>query len=365
MEVQMTGYLNFTRTLAAAAALWIGAGLSGAFAQDAVDLSGTTLTVVTQSPQNIPGFEASGLFKGTSYTLKFAVVTGTSAVVSTLLSGAGDLGTLGDFSLILAQSNAQPEWPADDIPLKNVLALKPADPVNFPLIVTIAGKDSGIKTVADIKGKKFSYTPGGNANLQYLLTLKKAGLTPADVTPVQLDFGVGATALANGQVDVITNNIQSSGIALDAGAYILATADDVGLPGVNTLTANSDALKDPKKVAAIRDFIQRYLKFNLWQIQNPEAIEATYVSGAKQTPKQAVLSWKSARQVPVIFDDKLFTTEQGIADTVKTYGLVKRSIDIKVQYDDEFNDVVSAYVKDSGYADIAAKSVADTLPPKK
>jgi len=356
--------ISFLKGVATTALLLIGFGAQVALAQTPLDLSGTTLTVVTQSPQNIPGFDASGLFKDTPYKLNFAVVTGTSAVVSTLLAGAGDLGTLGDFSLILAQSNAQPEWPADNIPLKNVLALAPADPVNYPLIITLAGKDSGIKTVADIKGKKFSYTPGGNANLQYLLTLKKAGLTPADVTPVQLDFGVGATALANGQVDVITNNIQSSGVAFDAGAYILATADDVGLPGVNTITANADSLKDPKKLAAIRDFLGRYLKFQLWQVQNPAAIQQTFVSGSKQTPKQAELSWKSSRQVPVIFDDKLYSTEQGIADTVKTYGLVKRNIDIKSQYDDEFNDLVASYVKDSGYLDIVAKSVAETAPKK-
>jgi sulfonate transport system substrate-binding protein len=245
-----------------------------------------------------------------------------------------------------------------------VLAFKPADPVNFPLIITLAGKDSGIKTVADIKGKKFSYTPGGNANLQYLLTLKKAGLTPADVTPVQLDFGVGATALANGQVDVISNNIQSSSIAFEAGAYILATADDVGLPGVNTLTANGESLKDPKKVAAIRDFIGRYIRFQLWQIQNPEIVQQTYISGSKQTPVQAELSWKSSRQVPVLFDDALYGIEQGVADTVKEYGLVKRSIDIKVQYDAQFNDVVTALLEETGYTEIAAKSVAETIPVK-
>jgi sulfonate transport system substrate-binding protein len=349
------------RALGVAALATAVLGAPAAHADD-IDLSGTTLTVVTQSPQNIPGFEASGYFKDTPYKLNFAVVVGTTAVVSSLLSGAGDLGTLGDFSLILAQSNAQPEWPVDNIPLKNVLALAPADPRNYPLIVTLAGKDSGIKTVADIKGRKFSYTPGGNANLQYLLTLKKAGLKPEDVTPVQLDFGVGATALANGQVDVITNSIQASGVALEAGAYILATADDVGLPGVNTLTANADSLKDPKKNAAIRDFIERYLKYNLWQIQHPKEVAQTFVTGSKQTPTQAELSWKSWRQVPKLLDDQLFAVEQNIADTVKEYGLVKRGIDVKGQYDPQFNDLVAKFVAETDYLRIAAESVAETAP---
>jgi sulfonate transport system substrate-binding protein len=228
--------------------------------------------------------------------------------------------------------------------------------------VTLAGKDSGIKTVADIKGKKFSYTPGGNANLQYLLTLKKAGLTPADVTPVQLDFGVGATALANGQVDVITNNIQSSAVAFEAGAFILATADDVGLPGVNTLTANSDSLKDPKKLAAIRDFVGRYLKYNLWLVQHPHEVAQTYVVGSKQTPAQAELSWKSGRQIPTLLDDKLLSVEQKIADTVNDYGLVKRAIDVRGQYDPQFNDLVAKFLADSDYLKITAESVAETAP---
>lgn len=357
-------HLNLKKTVAAAATLglWTGLLLAGAArADDAPDLSGVTLTVVTQSPQNLPGIKASGALDGAPYKVDFAVVTGTTAVVSALLSGAGDLGTLGDFSLILAQSNAEPAWPAD-VPLTNVLSLVPADPVNYPLIVTIAGKDSGIKTLADIKGKKFSYTPGGNANLQYLLTLKKAGLTPADVQPIQLDFGVGATAVANGDADLVADNIQSSSIAFEAGAKILATAADVGLPGINTLTANTDSLKDPKKKAAIRDFIKRYIAYNLWVIQNEQGTEQTFVSASKQTPTQAALSWKSSRQIPVLVDDKLLANEQSIADTVKQYGLVKRAIDVKPQFDAEFNDVVTDALQSTGYAAIAAKSVAETAP---
>jgi len=354
---------KFSGHMVLAATLWTGLSLGAvAQAEAPVDLSGVTLTLVTQSPYYLPAFAASGQFEDVPYTLEFAVVTGTSAVVSTLLSGAGDLGTLGDFSLILAQSNAEPEWPTDDIPLKNILAFAPADPVNFPLIITLAGKDSGIKTLADIKGKKFSYTPGGNANLQYLLTLKAAGLTPADVEPVQLDFGVGATALANGHVDVITNNIQSSAIAFDAGAFILATADDVGLPGYNTLTASSAALADPGKLAAIRDFVARYLRYNLWQVENPDAVAGAYVSAVQQTEAQARLSWLSGRQVPTLIAAPLLETEQAIAGTVNEYGLVKRSIDVSGQYDTQFNDLVTDFLQESGYQDIVAASVAETAP---
>lgn len=341
------------------------ASLAGeARAQSAVvpDLRGVTLTFVTQSPYYLPVFEKAGLLKDAPYKVDFAVVTGTSAVVSTLLSGAADLGTLGDFSLILAQANSKPQWTPDDLPLRNVLALAPADPVNFPLIVTLAGKDSNIKSFADIKGKKFSYTPGGSAHLQYLLTLKKAGLTPADVQPVQLDFGVGATALANGNVDVITNNIQSSQAAFDGGATILATSADVGMPAYNTITANADSLKDPKRLAAIRDFLGRYIKFNLWAIQNAKDVEAVYISAVKQNPKQAKLSWLSGRQIPVLVDDQLLATEQGIADTITSYGLAAKPIDVKGQYDRQFNDIIANILKETDYAQILAASVKETAP---
>jgi ABC-type nitrate/sulfonate/bicarbonate transport system substrate-binding protein len=90
-------YQRVRRALVLTALLSPALAATAVLAQTDLDLSGTTLTIVTQSPQNIPSFEASGLFKDTAYELKFAVVTGTSAVVSTLLAGAGDLGTLGDF----------------------------------------------------------------------------------------------------------------------------------------------------------------------------------------------------------------------------------------------------------------------------
>ena len=72
--------ISFLKGVATTALLLIGFGAQVALAQTPLDLSGTTLTVVTQSPQNIPGFDASGLFKDTPYKLNFAVVTGTSAV---------------------------------------------------------------------------------------------------------------------------------------------------------------------------------------------------------------------------------------------------------------------------------------------
>ena len=61
-------------------------------------------------------------------------------------------------------------------------------------------------------------------------------------------------------------------------------------------------------------------------------------------------------------DDKLLANEQSIADTVKQYGLVKRAIDVKPQFDAEFNDVVTDALQSTGYAAIAAKSVAATAP---
>jgi NitT/TauT family transport system substrate-binding protein len=59
----------------------------------------------------------------------------------------------------------------------------------------------GIKTIADLKGKKVAAEEGTVDHFLLLLGLKKAGLTPQDIQFVPLETGKAAAAFVAGQVD--------------------------------------------------------------------------------------------------------------------------------------------------------------------
>lgn len=65
----------------------------------------------------------------------------------------------------------------------------------------IAGKDSGIKTIADLRGKQIGLTLGSNAEHLLNLVLEDAGLTQKDVEIISLEQGDMMTTLQSGQID--------------------------------------------------------------------------------------------------------------------------------------------------------------------
>ncbi len=66
----------------------------------------------------------------------------------------------------------------------------------------IAGKDSGINSVADLKGKRVSLDePGSGTRVDAELILASAGINLADITVEDLKPGPAAEALQNGKLD--------------------------------------------------------------------------------------------------------------------------------------------------------------------
>lgn len=66
----------------------------------------------------------------------------------------------------------------------------------------VVGKDSGIESAEDLKGKTIAYVPGTMHHVLLLDVLTRAGLDPdKDVTLTRIDFFDMGAALENGQID--------------------------------------------------------------------------------------------------------------------------------------------------------------------
>lgn len=106
--------------------------------------------------------------------------------------------------------NGQP--PFDKKPVKNVRGIACLYPEVFQFIVR---RDSGIKTLYDLKGKKVAVgAPGSGTERTAKMVLKAHGLTYKDIKPQFLKFGEAVTALKDRVIDcaIVGSGIPTSAV---------------------------------------------------------------------------------------------------------------------------------------------------------
>jgi uncharacterized protein len=136
-----------------------------------------------------------------------------------LQAGRGELAfTLGD-SLTQAWAGVEEAgYKAPLTKLRSVAAIYP----NYIQIVATA--DSGIKTLADLKGKKVSVgAPKSGTELNARAVFKAAGLTYDDMKVQYLPFGESVELMKNKQLDA---TLQSAGLGVSS-IRDLASGDDI------------------------------------------------------------------------------------------------------------------------------------------
>lgn len=132
--------------------------------------------------------------------------------------------------------------------------------INKPLNTLTALKSSGVKKIADLKGRKIGYSVAGVETVLIGTMLKSAGLTLDDVTLVNVNFAL-VTALQSHEVDAVIGtyrtyeDIQLAQSGLEP---VLFFPEDYGVPASDELILLSAAngLKSPalpRFLAALRE----------------------------------------------------------------------------------------------------------------
>lgn len=130
-------------------------------------------------------------------------------------------------------------------------------------------KDSPIKTLADLKGRKIAATKGTDPYLFTLRSLEQAGLGKDDVELVHLQHPDGRVALERGDVDAwagLDPHLAAS--QLQSGARILYRNLDFNSYGVVSVTEGF-AAEHPQ---TIKQVLQAYEKARQWARENPEPL---------------------------------------------------------------------------------------------
>lgn len=153
--------------------------------------------------------------------------------------------------------------------------------IDTPLNTVLALGTSGIKTMADFKGKKIGYSVSGVEEATLHTMLQTKGVDLKDITMVNVNFQL-VSALMSGQVDGVIGgyrNFEANELREHGIEPTVFKIEDYGVPTYDELIilANKDSLGEPK----IRKFMAALKKGTDYLLAHPDETWATF---AKEHP---------------------------------------------------------------------------------
>ena len=228
--------------------------------------------------------------------------------------GAIDFGIAGETPPIFAQAAGAPLV---------YLAYDPPAPQGEAILVP---KDSPLKSVADLRGKKVALNKGSNVHYLLVKALEKAGLKYTDIQPVFLAPADALAAFTRGSVDawVIWDPYEAAAEA-STGARILADGTGVVSNYQFYFTSKKFLSNDAKAVDVVLEALN---EADDWTKDNIEAV-AEQLSPSVGLPA-AVLAVSLKREsygiLPI--SDAVIASQQRIADTFLGLGLLPKAITV-------------------------------------
>jgi len=228
--------------------------------------------------------------------------------------GSVDFGYVGDSPPIFAQAaNAR---------IRYVAAVKSEG--NTQAI--IVPRDSQIRTLADLKGRRVAFGKGSSANNLLVAALEKAGLTWSDITPAPLAPADATAAFVKGSVDAWSIWDPYLALAeLRDNARIIAFDKDIHKTN-SFYIAGSDFVETyPAQVARLNAV---FASEGVWANQHHDEVAKAQAeaTGVDLTAIQRFVDRSNYRVVPI--DDEIIGSQQAVADRFARLGLIPKPIKV-------------------------------------
>ena len=127
-------------------------------------------------------------FKKDQIKIRWVLSLGSNKALEYLNGGSVDFGSTAGAASVIGRANG--------IPIKAIYVYSKPE---WTALVT--NKDSGIKKIKDLEGKRVAVTRGTDPHIFLLQALDSVGLSEKDIKPVLLQHPDGYRALVSGQVD--------------------------------------------------------------------------------------------------------------------------------------------------------------------
>ena len=228
--------------------------------------------------------------------------------------GAVDFGFVGDSPPIFAQ--------AGGARIRYVAAVK-SDGNTQAIIVP---RDSAIRTVADLKGKRVAFGKGSSAHNLLVAALEKAGLSYGDISPAPLAPADATAAFLKGSVDAWSIWDPYLALAeLKENVRVIAFDRDVHKPNAFYIAAADFVDKYPALVSKLNSVFSsegRWAESHHDEVAKAQS-EAT---GVDLDAVKRFVARSNYHVVPV--DDEVIRSQQAIADRFAKLGLIPKPVNV-------------------------------------
>jgi sulfonate transport system substrate-binding protein len=190
---------------------------------------------------------------------------GSNKALEFLNAGSIDFGSTAGSAALVGRINGNP--------IKSIYVY--SRPEWTALVTT---KDSGIATVADLKGKRVAVTRGTDPHIFLVRALLDAGLSEKDITPVLLQHADGKTALIRGDVDAWAGlDPMMAQAEIEDGAKLFFRKPDANTWGI--LNVREQFLKDYPDV--VRRVLATYEEARKYSVANYDELKKTFIAATK------------------------------------------------------------------------------------
>lgn len=298
--------------------------------ETAKEKEGETITVRIA---NQPGFypialaESQGFFEkeleGLNAEVEIIEYTGGGpAITESFTAEEIDFGIMGDLPVASAVTNGT------DLKIISYSSLKEKGDI------LVAKKDSGIKSVKDLKGKKVGVAVGQIAHGELLKLLEEAGLSEEDVEIVNIPFKDAITALDTGDIDASMNYVEAVVPANENGADLVTISDATGL-GFSTIVfagRTEFAKEHPEITAAILKALD---DANTYKQEHKEEAIASVAENSGYTTSILEETWKVYDCYVQIGETEL-NNMQNVFDFAFAQGLIQKELSVEDVVDTQY-----------------------------
>lgn len=271
--------------------------------------------------------EAAGELDHVPYKIKWALFPAASPLLEALDAGAVDIGGVGGAPFAFSY--------ASGAHIKAVTAYRPSGNKAGTASAIVVPKDSPLRTLAQLKGKRVATIRGSAGQDLVLRLLEREGIDPRSIVWTYLANGEAKAALASGSIDAWSTWGSYVGIAvLEDGDRVLADGGD--LPsGVGFYAANDAAIANKRDLLA--DYIGRLARAREWGQQHPDeyAKVLSKETGIPFDVAQFSVAGNLGTAVPI--DAALVREQQRIFERYHAAGIIPDVPKVSGGYDGSFN----------------------------
>ena len=234
-------------------------------------------------------------------------------MMEAMSSGSVDLGAVGDSPPIFAQAAGA-----------NIVYVAGSPVTNGQGILVQA--DSGIRNLADLRGKRIGVGKGTSAHNLLIAALEKAGLKYEDITPVYLSPPDAGPAFVNRSIDAWAIWDPYFAIGEKQGGRILVNASEVDKANAFFIANRDFTSNHPRET---REIIEGLAEAGKWAEAHRDAVAAS-LAAVTGVPLdiQTVAANRATFPIGPVTDD-IIATQQAVADRFYKLGLIPKPIAVR------------------------------------